>query len=116
MCNQMQTITIVRGTTLPLTVQIADADGNAYTLSAGETLRFGVKTGPMATEYLFSKDITSAAYDGDGGYSFTIDPADTEALDFGSYWYDMGLQNGSAYYNVIPASAFNVAYNITEAV
>ena len=32
MCNQMQTITIVRGTTLPLTVQIEDADGNAYTL------------------------------------------------------------------------------------
>lgn len=115
MCNNKQPITIVRGTTLPLSVSITDANGDAYTLSAGETLRFGVKNTPADTEYIFSKEMTANDDDGDGNYCFAINPADTIELGFGVYWYDIGLQNGAAYYNVIPASEFNVAYNITEA-
>lgn len=112
MCdNNQQAITMIRGTSAAFGVAVTDEDGNAYTLQSGETLRFGIKTTPNATEYILQKDFTDT--DTEGNYTFTIDPADTAALDFGAYWYDIGLQSGEDYWNVIPASAFNIAYNIT---
>ena len=111
MCNDKQTIKIVRGTTASFTVTITDvATGNPYVIELGEVIRFGVKATPVDNAYIFTKEITA----GSGDYDFTIEPSDTIGLAFGSYWYDIGLQSGTDYYNIIPASPFEITYNVTK--
>lgn len=111
-CNK-QPIRIVRGTTNGVSIAITDeATGDPYVLGEGEILRFGVKNLPTETTYIFTKEVTEAN-EGDE-YVFTIDPSDTIGLSFGSYWYDIGLQSGDDYYNIIPASSFELVYNITK--
>ena len=46
--------------------------------------------------------------------TFSFVPEDTENLQFGSYYYDIGLQRGEDYYNLIPYSEFRLVPNITE--
>lgn len=111
MSDNRQTIKIVRGTTNSFSVQITDGD-QPYQLQSGEIIRFGVKSLPTNTAYIFSKTVTQANEDDE--YVFTISPTDTASLDFGSYWYDIGLQSGADYFNIIPASPFEVAYNVTK--
>jgi len=108
-----QPLAIVRGTTKTMTIRVTAEDGSVYTLEEGEVLRFGVKKHPGDTAYLFSKDMSSSSL-ADGVYSFIINPGDTEDLDFGCYFYDVGLQSGSEYFNVIPCSDFRVEYNVTK--
>lgn len=112
MCNNnQQAITLIRGTSATFGVSITDENGNTYTLEADEVLRFGIKTTPTDSQYIVTKDFTEV--DSSGDYVFSLTPADTENLSFGSYWYDIGLQSGEDYWNIIPASAFNIAYNVT---
>ena len=108
-----QPLIIVRGTTKTMTVRVTNEDGSIYILQNNEILRFGVKKQPGDSAYLFSKEMSSDSYS-DGVYQFIINPADTENLDFGCYYYDVGLQSGSEYYNVIECSEFRVGYNITQ--
>ncbi|MBR6353569.1 MAG: hypothetical protein IKS25_05520 [Oscillospiraceae bacterium] len=112
MCNEKQPIKIVRGTTNGFVIAVTDETGEAYELQSGEFIRFGVKQQPTDTTYIFTKTITEANEDDE--YAFTIVPNDTISLPFGSYWYDVGLQSGTDYFNVIPASPFEVAYNVTK--
>lgn len=113
MCNDKQTIKIVRGTTNSFSVVItAEATGDPYTLQAGEVIRFGVKQTPIESEYILVKEITEANEDDE--YAFTLLPSDTIGMNFGEYWYDVGLQSEGSYYNIIPASPFEVAYNVTK--
>lgn len=107
-----QKISIVRGTTNTFAVAVADENGDAYTLGSGEVLRFGVKKRPGDAEYIFMKE--SAEPNTDGNYEFTIEVDDTAELAFGEYCYDVGLQSGTDYFNVIPASPFTVEANVTK--
>ncbi len=109
-----QPLSMVRGTTLSLALSVQDSDGNDYTLQTGEVLRFGVKKKPEDTEYLITKEAGPNDTDDDGNYVFALAPADTEDLPFGCYYYDVGLQSGTDYYNVIEASSFKLAFNVTE--
>lgn len=108
-----QPLAIVRGTTKTMTISLTDESGAVYELGTNEKLRFGVKAHPGDPAYLFSKEMSSESLD-DGLYSFMIEPSDTENLDFGCYYYDIGLQSGDAYFNVIECSEFRVDYNITS--
>lgn len=111
--DSVQPIAIVRGTTNSFSIAITDEDtGEPYELEAGEVLRFGIKRRPEDAECIITKEITEA--DEDDSYPFTISPSDTLELDFGRYWYDVGLQDGAAYYPIIAASPFDIAWNITE--
>ena len=109
-----QPLIMVRGTTLSLALSVQDADGNDYTLAAGEILRFGVKKKPEDTEYIITKEAGPSDTDDDGNYVFSLAPADTEDLPFGCYYYDVGLQSGTDYFNVIETSNFKLAFNVTE--
>lgn len=113
MCNDKQTIQIVRGTTAGFSVAITDAEtGEAYTLEPGEVLRFGVKKLPEDPACIFEIEFDEA--DDDGDYGFTIGVNNTKNMAFGSYFYDIGLQSGNNYFNVIPASPFEITYNVTK--
>ena len=107
-----QPISIVRGTTNAFAVSLKDSTGATYTLETGETLRFGIKQLPTDNSYLVTKVFDTQ--DTDGNYAFTLAPSETISMPFGSYWYDIGLQSESNYFNIIPASPFEIAYNVTE--
>ena len=109
-----QPLSMVRGTTLSLALSVQDADGNDYTLQTGEVLRFGVKRKPEDADYIFVKEAGPTDIDEDGKYVFTVEPSDTEDKPFGCYYYDCGLQSGNSYYNIIEASNFKIAFNVTE--
>ena len=110
-----QPISMIRGTTQPISIVVKATDGSNYVLADGEILRFGVKKkfdNPSGA-YLIEKEMTSANLSESGAYILTLVPSDTEPLDFGTYYFDIGLQSGSNYYNVIECSKFNIEYNIT---
>lgn len=111
----MQSLTIVKGTTNAFLISVVDALGNPYEMSGSEVMIFGVKASEYDTEYLLSKTITPADLV-DGKYQFKLQPEDTEQLPFGSYLFDVGLQSGSEFYNIIECSRFVLDRNITKAV
>lgn len=110
-----QPVAIIRGTTHILNINLSASSEESYVLSEGEILRFGVKRFPTDSTYLIEKELTGANYDDVAGvYVLIISPSETETLPFGRYYYDVGLQNGASYFNVIECSEFDIRYNITQ--
>ena len=107
-----QPLSIVRGTTKAITITVYEDDGSVYTLDEGEKIKFGVSKHP-GSDCVISKEMTSSDFDGEA-YSLTITPSDTADLQFGHYYYDVGLQSGSSYINIIECSEFDITYNVTE--
>jgi len=104
-------IEIVRGTTNMIHIDVLDANGNPYTLQDGEKLIFGVKRNVTDADELIVK--TASVAEG-GGYVVNLAPDDTDDLTVGKYVYDVGLQSGDCFYNVIKANSFVIAGNVTK--
>lgn len=104
-------IEVVRGTSNTFPITVTDADSIPYMLADGEKLLFGVKKEPSDEEYIILKTITSAT---DGEYVAELMPNDTIGMEYGRYVYDVGLESGENYYNVIEASPFVVQPNVTK--
>lgn len=104
-------VSIIRGTTNTFNITVTDSNGDLYTIESGEKLLFGVKKKHTDEEYLIIKTITIAD---NGVYEVDIDPSDTESLDCGRYFYDVAIQSGNAFYNVIKESVFEICNNITK--
>ena len=108
MANKVE---IVRGTTNTLAITVYDAAGRVYLAAAGEKIIFGIKRKEDDEDLIFTKvGVTGDA----GAYDVTIDPADTADLECGRYYYDVALQAGNAFYNVIEANHFIIQPNITK--
>lgn len=107
-----QDLKIVRGTTQPMALEVTDANGAAYTLGTGERLIFGVKKNPKDKAPIFVKQAKAAGTAGE--YTITIEPADTQALTPGRYFYDVGLGRADGYYSIIEPSGFTILPNITS--
>lgn len=108
----MYDVEIVRGTTNNFAVQIFDKiTGENYTSVEGERALMGVKKCKNAKEYIFVK---TAEVDQTGCACFKIRPEDTEELCCDRYFYDVGLECGEDFYNLIEASAFRIKNNITR--
>lgn len=109
------TISLIRGTTNYFDIALADENGDRYLLQSGECLRFGVKFRAEHEGYMLVKTLTSADINNAGNaYTLRLSPADTEDLQCMRYCYDVGLQSGDDYFNVISCSNFNVLHNITK--
>lgn len=106
-----QIIEIVRGTTNTFEIAVTDGDGSAYALGSNEKIVFGIKRSPSDSALLIVKVAQSA---GDGRFRVTVTPGDTDGLPFGRYYYDVGLDDGTNFYNIIPASQFFLRENITS--
>lgn len=107
-------IEVVRGTTTPIKIRVKDVVAQTdYTLQQGETLRFGIKKFSYKTKYIVLKDF-GGTQNADGTYTVTLEVEDTAALCPGEYFYDVGLQSGDKYYNIIPLSSITIVPNITE--
>ena len=110
-----KTINIIRGTTNAFEIALSDETGAFYVLQSGDVLRFGVKVQAYSRDYKLTKVLAAADVNAAGdAYVLTLRPEDTEGLEFRRYCYDIGLQSGEDYYNVVPCSDFVVSHNITS--
>ena len=105
-----QRIEIVRGTTNDFDITVVDVDFLPYTLEEGEKIIFGVKQTADSDELL----ITKTAAPQDGVHVVTLDPEDTSGLECGRYVYDVSLQSGAAFYNIIEPSPLIIQPNVTS--
>lgn len=106
-----KTISLIRGTTNMLNITVTDAAGNLYTMGNGAFIKFGVKQKPEDEECLIYKEITTG---NNGKHTVVLSPDDTIGLAYGRYVYDVGLQSGEHYFNIIPSNAFVVLPNVTK--
>lgn len=80
-----KTITLTRGDSLAIKLDIFDSEGNAYTPSSGDTIRFAMKKSYSDSECLISKVIPNDTM------MLSLAPSDTKDLAFGSYVYDIEI-------------------------
>lgn len=107
----MQTdVEIIRGTTNTFEITVTDDLGELYKLSAQEKLLFGVKKNHTDSDYIIVKSVKA----GDGVYSVTLHPKDTEKCECGKYFYDVSIQANDELFNVIEASSFFIKKNVTS--
>lgn len=102
-----QPIEIVRGTTDAFGLTLTDKEtGAPYTLEEGQVLVFAMKIDKLAEDRVLIKKITHAV---NGEYYLEFEPADTDHLAPGRYFYDVGLQQGSTVLrNVVKGSTFTI--------
>lgn len=84
-----KTITLTRGDTLKVKVNIFDADGEPYTPDQNDSIRFALKQKYEDPAPLIVKAIPNDTL------ILQLDPQDTKPLEFGKYVYDIQLTNGS---------------------
>ena len=105
-------IEIVRGTTNPFSITVHDESGAIYALGSDEKIVFGVKRDPNDADFVVLK---TAEFEADEGvFVVTLVPEDTLDLPCGTYYYDVGLQSGAHYFNIIKFSKFELVPNITR--
>lgn len=106
-----QKIEIVRGTTNPFQISVTDAAGNSYVPESGEKLVFGVKRKPTDTVLVFAK---VGEVIGEGLFSVKLKPEDTAEIECGKYYFDVGMDNGTDFFNIIKSSPLEIIPNITS--
>ena len=104
-------VEIIRGTTNTFDITVTNAFGELYELGASEQLLFGVKRNYDDKEYIFVKSVRIGS---NGVYSVVINPEDTEQCDCCRYYYDVSIQSGDNFFNVIETSSFHICKNITK--
>lgn len=107
MLNRLE---IVRGTTNTFQIEVVDVSGTAYNLAANERIIFGVKKNAEDDELIFQQ---TAEIIGEGLFTVKIAPEKTECLKCGKYSYDVGLESGEEYFNVIEPSTLVILPNVT---
>ena len=93
------TITMTRGDTLSLTVNIYDQEGHAYAPDPGDAIRFAMKKDYEDAEPLIIKSIDPA------DFQLIVEPEDTKALEYGRYVYDIELTTASGVVDTFIANA-----------
>lgn len=82
-----------RGDTKRFKFQLKDSEGNVLILSDSDQLYFTVKDNSRSNTVLIQKKIGSGIVYSDGYYYVTINPSDTNNLDYRSYGYDIELKS-----------------------
>ena len=86
-------ISIARGYSVDIPVQVRRASGADYAMLPGDTLMFTVKNAPGAQTTLIQKVVSEPV--------IPLVPADTTALNYGTYFYDLVLIGGAGWTETI---------------
>lgn len=106
------TLSITKGTSFAVGLEIFASDGTAHIVNAGDTIRFGVKSNLTDSNYLIEKNVSGT---GSNKCTISLIPAETAILNAGTYYYDIGLQTSSGgYYIVVPVSKIIVTLSVTS--
>ena len=99
-------ISMIRGDSGVFTITIADTDGNPVELTAGDVLTFTLRRTPRSPTIVLQKTITEG--------TLTINPSDTQDMQFGSYVYDVELKRADGYVDtIIPPHEFLILEEVT---
>ena len=103
---QNNTITLTRGDTAILRLDITDDKGNPYKLTDSDVVIFTLKRSVMERDVIFQKSMV------DG--KIIIHPQDTAHLEYGQYVYDVELTKENGFVaTVIPPHRFVIAEEVT---
>ena len=95
--------------------RITDKNKNVITLTNAEQLYFTVKTDTNSNKVLFQKRKNEGIeLQEDGYYHITIEPADTNSLDYGTYVYDIQLKSTNK--KTFVKTLFNGTITLTDEV
>ena len=101
-------ITMTRGDTAYLTVPLTTVNGNEYSVTYNDSMRFTVRKKTDDDEIVLQKLVL-------GNNSFRIAPADTADLEYGKYVYDIELTTGGGdVYTVVTKHYFILTEEITR--
>ena len=99
-------ITLTRGDTGYLEIEITDENDYKYGLEQGDTLIFTVKNNPRCPDALIQKRFTDL--------NVKIEPKDTQTLSFGSYCYDVQLtQSNGDVTTIVGPARFTLKEEVT---
>ena len=107
----MNTIEIIRGTTNNFRIRITDSTGAPYVPAVTDRAIFGIKKNRNDQKLIITKTTKVSE---DGTAFFTLCPEDTTDLCCDKYYYDVGLESGADYFNIIPPTPFYISYNVTK--
>lgn len=108
--GNLQTLSIKRGTILKLKAQRLDYDNNPI-LEEAQGIYFVVKKRWTDSSFVIKKTIEDMTFDEEGYYHFTIEPTDTEYLEYGKYVWDFTATLDDDAYRAKPASGIFVIGN-----
>ena len=91
--DENMNISMARGYPVDIPVQVRRASGADYTMIPGDTLMFTVKNAPGAQTTLIQKIVSEPV--------IPLVPADTTALNYGTYFYDLVLIGGAGWTETI---------------
>ena len=101
-CN----VKITRGDTGVIAISLQNKDGSSYEMQPDDVLVMTVKTNT------FSKDVLIEKQFADG--QIKIDPADTDNLSYGTYYYDVQLTTAAGdVFTVITPHKFEIMPEVT---
>lgn len=99
-------IALIRGDSGVFTVTVTDTSGGVVALNDTDVLTFTVRRTVRNPAIVLQKTITDGV--------LSISPADTEALQFGGYVYDVELKRADGYVDtIIPPHEFCVLEEVT---
>ena len=98
--DENMNISMARGYPVDIPVQVRRASGADYTMIPGDTLTFTVKNAPGAQTTLIQKVVSEPV--------IPLVPADTTALNYGTYFYDLVLTGAGGWTETIlgPCSCY----------
>ena len=102
-------ITLVRGDTLLLQVNIKEGD-SYYTPQEGDVIRFALKRAIMKkdqTDYLDEKPLVITTIPNDT-LQLRLNPQDTAKLPFGKYHYDIEIKMSDGFVDTFLSGTFNL--------
>lgn len=98
-------ITLTRGDTCVLKLNVVDVRGENYTLQSGDKLTFTLRKKVSSVATLLEKTLEENI--------LSLNPSDTLTLDFGDYVYDIVLKTATGeVFTVVPTSIFRVASEV----
>lgn len=83
-------IQLIRGDTAKYKFQRLDGEGHVIT-TLPDSLYFTVKETTNKLNYVFQKTLDDMTVDSDNYYHFTVEPEDTNGLQYGNYAYDIEI-------------------------
>ena len=89
---------LTRGDSAVINLSIIDQDENPYTPSANDKIIFTVKPDINNDFYVIKKEFESL--------KCTIEKSDTIGLNFGTYFFDIRLENGSNFDTILVNGSF----------
>lgn len=95
-------ISLTRGDTLFLTVNLTDNAGDVYEPQEGDTIRFAMKKKIASTQLIMLKNIPTNTM------TFEIKPEDTKELNYGTYVYDIELTDAHGHVTTVILGKFTL--------